>query len=86
MKNIHLVGKLIDLTNSPVLHEFKIFNAKDWVVVGSPKWTVTDSSIIGGPEPDTHSGHFGFGIYQSHVEYRKLVVYTPKWQNIEDKY
>ena len=202
MKKIRLVGKLIDLTNSPVLHEFKSFNAEDWVVVGKPKWEVTGSSIIGGPEldthgqifyktphsddiimefdarliapsdhdivwwyqtnlenkpwgrgylacvggwyrnlagiesvpdfalsatsnscrvepeqwyhivsgvvanhhfiavdgsvvfelldpnslPDNHSGHFGFGIYQSHVEYRNLAVYIPKWQKVSEKY
>lgn len=202
MKKVHLVGKLIDLSSSPILHEFKIFDADDWIVVGAPKWEVTNSSIIGGPEldthgqifyktpyqgdiimefdarlvapsahdivwwyrtnleskpwgrgylaalggwfhnrtgiesapdftlsatsnscqvkpdqwyhivsgvinnhhfiavdssvifellepnplPDNHIGHFGFGIYQSHAEYRNLVVYNPKWQKIEEKY
>ncbi|MFA6103813.1 MAG: hypothetical protein WCV67_12075 [Victivallaceae bacterium] len=202
MNEIRLVGKCIDLASSSVLHEFKSFIADDWIIAGKPVWTVTDSSIIGGPEPDTHgqifyktpcscdivmefdarliapsdhdivwwyrtnleskpwgrgylaalggwyrnltgiesvpdfalsstsnscpvepdqwyhivsgvvashhfiavdnsvvfelldpdplpenhSGHFGFGIFQSHVEYRNLTVYVPKWQRIEEKY
>jgi len=202
MNKIRLVGKLIDFTNSSILHEFKKFSADDWITVGKPKWEVNKSSIIGGPElnthgqifyktpycgsivmefdarliapsdhdivwwyrtnleskpwgkgylaalggwyrnlagiesvpdfvlsaasnscpvvsdqwyhivsgvvnnhhfiavndvvvfelldpnplPDNHSGHFGFGIYQSHVEYSNLVFYNPKWQKIEEKY
>lgn len=202
MKSIHLIGKLIDLSNSRILKDFKNFNADEWTVVGTPKWSVTGSSIIGGPELDTHgqvfyktpyqgdmimefdarliapsdhdivwwyrtsleskpwgkgylaclggwyrnrtgiesvpdftlsatsdscrvkpdqwyhivsgvvnnhhfievdnavvfelldpnslpknhSGHFGFGIYQSNVEYRNLVVYAPKWKTVEEKY
>jgi hypothetical protein len=202
MKEIRLVGKHIDLAGSAVLHEFKKFNADEWIVVGKPKWTVAGSSIIGGPEsdthgqifyktpyagdmvmefdarliapsdhdivwwyrtdlerkpwgkgylaalggwyrnlagiesvpdfalsatsnscqvkpdqwyhivsgvvanhhfiavdnavvfelldsnllPDSHRGHFGFGIFQSHVEYRNLVVYAPQWQKVEEKY
>lgn len=202
MKKIRIVGKLVDLAGSAVLQEFKKFNAEEWIVVGKPKWEVTESSIIGGPEPDTHgqifyktsytgdmvmafdarliapsdhdivwwyrtslatqpwergylaalggwyrnltgiesvpdfalsatgnscpvvsdqwyhivsgvvnnhhfiavdnsvvfelldpnplpdnhSGHFGFGIYQSHVEYRNLTVYAPKWRSAEEKY
>ncbi len=202
MKKVRLVGKLIDLDKSSILHEFKSFNADDWITVGKPKWEVAGSSIIGGPEPDTHgqifyktphsgdvvmefdarviapsdhdivwwyqtsleskpwgrgylaalggwyrnlagiesvpdfalsstsnsypiksdqwyhivsgavanhhfieadnsvvfelvapdplpanhSGHFGFGIFQSHVEYRNLVVYSPKWQRVDEKY
>jgi hypothetical protein len=202
MRKINLVGKLIDLADSPVLHKFKSFHADDWIIAGKPKWEVTDNLIIGGPEqnthgqifykiphcgsivmefearliapsnhdivwwyqtdldskpwgrgylaalggwyrnlagiesvpdfalsatsnsfpvepdqwyhivsgvvnnhhfivvddsvvfelfdpnplPDNHSGHFGFGIFQSHVEYRNLTVYSPKWQTIEEKY
>ena len=202
MKKIRLVGKIIDLSNSEILKEFKSFNVDDWTVVGKPRWEVADALIVGGPEkdthgqifyktpylgnivmefdarlvspsdhdiiwwyrtsleskpwgkgylaclggwfrnlvgiesvpdfalsvvsdsfrvrpdqwyhivsgvvnnhhfievdnavvfelcdpnplPDNHSGHFGFGIYQSHAEYRNLVVYKPVWQKIEEKY
>jgi hypothetical protein len=202
MKQIRLTGKLVDLAGSVVLQEFKKFNAEEWIVVGKPKWEVTESSIIGGPEPDTHGqifyktsypgdmvmefdarliapsdhdivwwyrtsmetqpwgrgylaalggwyrnlagiesvpdfalsatgnscpvvsdqwyhivsgvvnnhhfiavdnsvvfelldpnplpenhgGHFGFGIFQSHVKYRNLTIYSPKWQPIREKY
>jgi hypothetical protein len=202
MKNIRLLGKLIDLSDSGILKKFDRFNPDDWIVVGKPKWTVTGSSIIGGPDPDTqgqlfyktpysgdmvmefdakliapsdhdlvwwyrtslttqpwgrgylaalggwfrnragiesvtdfalsatssscpvlsdkwyhivsgavgnhhfievdnsvifeltdpnplpdsHVGHFGFGIYQSHVEYSNLTVYAPKWRSAEEKY
>ena len=35
MKEIRLVGKHIDLAGSAVLHEFKKFNADEWIVVGN---------------------------------------------------
>ena len=202
MKKICLVGKIIDLSSSSVLHEFKSFNADGWTAVGKPKWEITNSSIIGGPEalthgqlfyktpcqgdiimefdarliapsdhdiiwwyrisletkpwgrgylaclggwyrnlagiesvpdfalsatsnscrvepgewyhivggvignhhfievngrvvlelldpnslPANHNGHFGFGVYQSHVEYRNLLIYAPKWKTVVEKY
>lgn len=202
MKRIRLLGKLIDLSNSEILKEFKSFSADEWAVTGKPKWEVGKTSIIGGPEkdthgqifyktpypgdmvmefdarlvapsdhdiiwwyctglerepwgkgylgglggwyrnrtgiesvpdfalsvtsdscrvkpdqwyhivggvvgshhfievdgavvlelldpnplPDNHLGHFGFGVYQSHAEYRNLVVYKPEWKRVEEKY
>ena len=60
-------------------------------VVGNHHFIEVDGAVVlelldPNPLPNTHSGHFGFGIYQSHVECRNLTVYAPKWQNIEDKY
>lgn len=202
MKKIRLLEKHVDLSNSEILKEFKSFITEDWIVVGKPKWEVAKTSIIGGPEkdthgqifyktsypgdivmefdarliapsdhdiiwwyrtsleskpwgrgylaclggwyrnlagiesvpdfalsiisdscriksgqwyhivsgavgnhhfievdgavvlelldpnplPDNHRGHFGFGVYQSHAEYRNLVVYKPEWKKVEEKY
>ena len=38
------------------------------------------------PLPPAHEGHFGFGLYESHVRYERLEVYRPAWVKVEEKY
>jgi hypothetical protein len=51
-------------------------------VNGSVVFELIDPNTL----PDAHSGHFGFGVYQSHAAYRNLNVYRPKWQAVEETY
>ncbi len=38
------------------------------------------------PLPPDHAGHFGFGIYESHIRYGNLKVFRPAWEPRIEKY
>lgn len=58
--------------------------------IGCVQFIVTDgvlSCYMTDPAPATKKGgHFGFGVYSSHVKYSNLKVYRPHWERTQVGY